>query len=314
MEFTTDLQHQLIETPTAFRAFEGQPAGLSVGSPGKDAVIDLTFEKFGEKTYLTNHYDKMPAKVLRPLYYDPELPGVPYMLLMNPSGGSLQGDRYSYFFRLGRSAHAFLTDTEATKIYKMDGNYAQRITLISLRQDAILEYISREVIAYEKSRWYQCTLFNVEGGSKFFFTEIFCPGRIAMKNEFWDFDIFASKLLIETATDKKPILYDSLLFDGRDKKTKDTIFGRKSFLLSAYWFSGSALRERDSIWNLLENTIDSGITPFTFGGVTAMPFDGGLVVKALSDELENLKKMQLDLWKLFRKTECGTGVPDLRMY
>ncbi len=304
------VERSLSDLPSEFSPFREETAGLSVGSPGKTAALDLRFERHGDKTHLVDHFDKMPSKVLRALYYDPELPGLPYVLLLNPSGGVLQGDRYSYKFQLGEHAHAFLADTEATKIYKMNGNYASRFTEISLDKDAVLEYISREVIPYARSRWYQCATFRVSKGSRFFFSEIFCPGRIAT-NEFWDFDTFASKLIVESASDQKPLLYDSLLFRGEDKQLRDILFGKSKFLLSTYWFSGIANGEKQMLRRMFG---DSETRQAIFAGVTSMPYDSGLVVKALSSDLETLKGFQLSLWRHFRKTEFGTGTPELRMY
>ena len=305
-----EVERSLSDLPSEFSPFADETAGLSVGSPGKTAALDLQFERHGDKTHLVDHYDKMPSKVLRAIYYDPELPGLPYLLLLNPSGGILQGDRYSYRFHLGEHAHAFLADTEATKIYKMDGNYASRLTEVSLGKDAVLEYISREVIPYARSRWYQCMVFRVSNGSRFFFSEIFCPGRIAAK-EFWDFDIFASKLIVESTSDQKLLLYDSLLFRSDDRQLRDILFGKWKFLLSMFWFSKSAKAEKETLRKMF-GTSETRQT--TFAGVTSMPYDSGLVVKALSSDLETLKGLQLSLWRLFRKTELGTGTPELRMY
>jgi urease accessory protein len=303
-------ERSLSDLPSEFSPFRKETAGLSVGTPGKTAALDLRFERHGDKTHLVDHYDKMPSKVLRAIYYDPELPGLPYVLLLNPSGGILQGDRYCYTFHLGERAHAFLADTEATKIYKMNGNYASRFTEASLGKDAVLEYISREVIPYARSRWYQCATFRVSEGSRFFFSEIFCPGRIAT-NESWDFDIFASKLIVESASDQKPLLYDSLLFRSDDGQLRDTLFGKWKFLLSTYWFSTNAKAEKETLRKLFENP---ETRKAIFAGVTSMPYDNGLIVKALSSDLETLKDLQLSLWRHFRKTEFGTGTPELRMY
>jgi urease accessory protein len=303
-------ESSLSDLPSEFFPFREETAGLAVGSPGKTAAIDLRFERHGDKTHLVDHYDKMPSKVLRALYYDPELPGLPYVLLLNPSGGILQGDRYSYTFQLGERAHAFLADTEATKIYKMNGNYASRFAEASLGKDAVLEYISREVIPYARSRWYQCATFRVSEGSRFFFSEIFCPGRIAT-NESWDFDVFASKLIVESASDQKPLLYDSLLFRGEDKQLQDILFGKWRFLLSTYWFSNNANAEKETLRRMCGNP---ETRQAIFAGVTSMPYDRGLIVKALSSDLETLKGLQLSLWHHFRKTEFGTGTPELRMY
>ncbi len=303
-------ERSLSDLPSEFSLFRGETAGLSVGSPGKTAFLDLKFERHGDKTHLVDHYDKMPSKVLRAIYYDPELPGLPYVLLLNPSGGVLQGDRYSYKFQLGERAHAFLADTEATKIYKMDGNYASRFTDVNLGKDAVLEYISREVIPYARSRWYQCSIFRVSNGSRFFFSEIFCPGRVAA-DEFWDFDIFASKLIVESRSDRKPVLWDSLLFRGDDRQLEDILFGKWKFLLSTYWFSQSGKAEKETLRKMFENP---ETRQAIFAGVTSMPYDSGLIVKALSSDLEMLKGLQLSLWRVFRKTEFGTGTPELRMY
>ena len=119
-----DMIQDLSGLPSAFLEYEAQQTRLAVGSPGKNAIAELTFMKSGDKTYLTDLYNVLPAKILRELYYDPYLPGLPYILFMNPTGGIVQGDRYVYKIRLEDGAEAFITDTMATKIYKMDLNYA----------------------------------------------------------------------------------------------------------------------------------------------------------------------------------------------
>jgi hypothetical protein len=40
----------------------------------------------------------------------------------------------------------------------------------------------------------------------------------------------------------------------------------------------------------------------------------GLVFKALSNDLNDLQRLQGEIWKIFRKTETGMEVPSLRMY
>ncbi len=45
-----------------------------------------------------------------------------------------------------------------------------------------------------------------------------------------------------------------------------------------------------------------------------MPYGSGVVIKALSDNLEELKTLQLKIWSVFREHETGTSVPEFRMY
>ncbi|MGH2638552.1 MAG: urease accessory protein UreD, partial [Rhabdochlamydiaceae bacterium] len=201
-------------------------------------------------------------------------------------------------------------DTEATKLYKMESNYASRRVDVFLGQNACLEMLSKETIAYKKSRWYQRTNFHVSRESRFLYSDIFCPGRIAM-GEFWELEVFASKFSIldenERGRDSLRILTDNVIFKGSDKENVDVIFGGKKFLLSAYWYSGNASEASNSIKERMQ---DGEI----YGGLSSMPDHKGIVVKALSNDLERLKELQLSIWSCFRMVEFGTKAPDLRMY
>lgn len=286
--------------PSSFQGFLNEETRLPVGSAGKEAVARLGFTQVDGKTYLSENYTQIPARVLRALYYDPELPGLPYIIFVNPTGGIVQGDRYEYIIRLGERSEAFITDSMATKIYKMDLNYATRHSEIFLDQNSRLEYLPREVIAFAGSRWHQDITIHVEDGSTMLYSEIFCPGRIASE-EFFDFTVFSSKFAIERKG--KPVLVDNLQFLKEDKANAHLLLGNRTFLLSAYWYNENAPVQKPKL--------EFGNI---FGGITSMPYQSGFVVKALSDNLDELKEFQLHLWATFRKAETGTGVPSLRIY
>jgi urease accessory protein len=299
-ETSQDLIQDLSGLPSAFSEYEAEQTRLAVGSAGKNAVAYLTFTKFGEKTHLTDLYNELPAKILRELYYDPYLPGLPYILFMNPTGGIVQGDRYVYKINLNEGAEAFITDTTATKIYKMDLNYASKHVDVYLSKNSRLEFLPRETIAFVDSRWYQRTNFHVDDGSRFLYSEIFCPGRVA-RGEFWDFDIYFSKVIIEQ--NRKLLLMDSSMFTRQDKEVLDVIFGSNKYLLKAYWYSENAVAAKKQIE-----------FKDVYGGVTEMAGKRGLTIKALSNDLNDLREIQTEIWGFFRKTEAGTEVPQLRMY
>jgi urease accessory protein len=299
-EVVKDVIQDLTGLPSAFSEYESEQTRLSVGSAGKNAVAKLTFTKFGDKTYLTDVYNEVPAKILRELYYDPYLPGLPYILFMNPTGGIVQGDRYFYEIQLREGAEAFITDTMATKVYKMDLNYASKEIDVYLGANSRLEFLPRETMVFVDSRWHQRATFHVSDGSKFLYCDIFCPGRIE-RGEFWDFEIYSSKVIIEK--DEKLVLNESTTFTREDKDSLDIIFGNNKFYLKAYWYSDNAVKAKKQID--FQNT---------FGGATEMANNQGLTIKALSNDLNELKQIQNDVWKVFRKTETGLEVPDLRMY
>jgi urease accessory protein len=295
-----DLIHDLSRLPSVFAEYEVQQTRLAVGSAGKSAIAELTFTKFGDKTCLTDLYTVLPAKILRELYYDTNLSGLPYVLFVNPTGGIVQGDRYLYKIRLKKGAEAFITDTTATKVYKMDLNYASKQIDVYLEKDSRLEFLPRETMLFADSRWHQTIIFHVKDDSKLLYSEIFCPGRIE-RGEFWEFEIYSSKVIVEK--DGKLELNESTIFTRKDKETLDIIFGDKKFYLKAYWYSDKAIQAKKKI--------DFGKV---LGGVSEMPNKKGLVVKALSNDLIDLKQMQVKIWEVFRETETGMEVPDLRMY
>ncbi len=299
-EVAEDLIQDLSGLPSSFLEYEAQQTRLAVGSAGKIAIAELTFTKSGEKTYLTDLYNVVPAKILRELYYDPYLPGLPYILFINPTGGIVQGDRYRYRIELKENAEAFITDTTATKVYKMELNYASKQVDIYLGKNSRLEYLPREIMAFVDSRWYQRVTFHVNEGAKFLYCEIFCPGRVE-RGEFWEFEIYSSKTVIEN--NGKLALNESNEFTRKDKEELDVIFCDNKYYLKAYWYSNNAIK--------MKKEIDFGEV---LGGATEMANDKGLTIKALSIDLNDLKKLQIRIWKLFRKTETGMEVPELRMY
>lgn len=295
----------LLETlealPSTFSEYAKEETPLAAGSLCKHAIQHLAFEKIGEKTHLTDNFSQFPAMVMRPIYLDEKNLGLPYILLATTSGGIVQGDRHEYKFTLFENAEAVITEAAATKIYKMVSNYASRYTDVYLSKNSRLEYVPQETIAYKRSRWYQCTTFHVQESSKFLYSEIICPGRIAHDNEFWDFDAFVSKLIIEE--NGRLILFDSAVYSKKDKPIVETLMAGNTFILNTYWFSAKANQFKDKL-------SFNGV----FGGATEMPYRKGMVIKALSKDLDILKKFQHNIWNTFRKMEVGQEVPPLRMY
>ena len=140
----------------------------------------------------------------------------------------------------------------------------------------------------------------INARAKFLYCDIFCPGRVA-RGEFWDFEIYSSKVVIEE--DKKLILDESTIVTSQDKDSLDIIFGNNKFYLKGYWYSENAVKAKKEI--------DFGKT---YGGATQMANNTGLIFKALSNDLNDLQRLQSEIWKIFRKTETGMEVPSLRRY
>ena len=61
-----------------------------------------------------------------------------YIYIMSPSGGILQGDRYRIDVKLGSNALSHFTTQGATRVYKMDKNFATQNTEYYIRKWELL--------------------------------------------------------------------------------------------------------------------------------------------------------------------------------
>ena len=138
---------------------------LAVGSPGKVGVLHLDFalrgEAGAERTELVHHYQKAPLQIMRPLYYNPLRPDMPYTYLMTTGGGILHGDRQRTDLRFGAGTSAHVTTQAHTKLYRMDAGYATALVNIEVDAGAYTEYLPDPVIPFAGTRFYQRTAATV---------------------------------------------------------------------------------------------------------------------------------------------------------
>ena len=131
---------------------------------------------------------RVPLYTQRALYLEEALSNMAYMYIISPSGGILQGDRYRMDITLRKHAFAHITTQGATRIYRMEGNYATQVVNIDVGEDCYFEYIPDQVIPYRDSRFYQEANLGVHDNATLLYSEIITPGRVA-SGEHFDYDI-----------------------------------------------------------------------------------------------------------------------------
>jgi urease accessory protein len=151
--------------------------------------------------------------VLSPLTLDD---GTSYLLLLNPTGGVLGGDRLRTEIDLGERAAVCLSTPSATRIYRTGGRTSlptdkpasdhtgQRTnestigpsseihTVLRLATGATLEYLPDHVIPHAGSNLRQTLRIEMQQGSRGIFLDAFAAGRVA-QNEHWRFRQFDSR-------------------------------------------------------------------------------------------------------------------------
>jgi urease accessory protein len=91
-----------------------------------------------------------PLRVLQSLY--PEGDGICHNVLVHPPGGLVGGDTLELAIRASGQAHGLLTTPGATRFYRSAGEPAVQQTHITLQDQARLEWLPLEAIAYNQCR------------------------------------------------------------------------------------------------------------------------------------------------------------------
>ncbi len=107
--------------------------------------LDLDYTRDGERTIALDRHEG-PLRVLQRLY--PEGDAICHHVLVHPPGGIAGGDVLQMNARLARGTHALITTPGATRFYKSAGAQAEQRLLAQVADDARLEWLPLETIAY----------------------------------------------------------------------------------------------------------------------------------------------------------------------
>ena len=206
------------DLPKEFLSYEQKVKQLGVGETGKIGEIRIALERDPQtkKTVVKDLFSKVPLQVQKILYIEDSLPQMAYVYMMSPSGGILQGDRLKIDISLKNNAQAHVTTQAATKIYRMNRNYATQMVNVFVGDGCYLELVPDQLIPYRNSRFYQRVNMQVHHNATAIYSEIITPGRVT-SGEHFQYDICCLKT---TATDQNSRLrfVDTLLLEPKRQK------------------------------------------------------------------------------------------------
>jgi len=109
------------------------------------AQLDIAYRLEQQRT-VARHQHTGPLRVLQSLY--PEGDGICHNVLVHPPGGLVGGDTLDMTIAASGAAHGLITTPGATRFYRSLGEPAIQRTRITLRDQARLEWLPLEAIAY----------------------------------------------------------------------------------------------------------------------------------------------------------------------
>ncbi|HJR49093.1 MAG TPA: urease accessory protein UreD [Nitrososphaeraceae archaeon] len=286
------------DIPPEVLAYDSVLSQLGVGKAGKVGALVLKMEHDPgrQKTVAKEQYSKVPLYTQRVLYLEESLPSMAYMYIMSPSGGILQGDRYRMDITLKNDAFFHLTTQGATRLYRMDKNYATQLVNITVGEGCYFEYIPDQIIPYRNSRFYQNVTLNTHDNSTMVYSEILVPGRVG-SGESFEYDICYLKTSAKNQNGDLRFI-DIALLEPKKRSIKN--FG----VLEGFDVVGTVyiLTEKKYIRELSDQTnsmIES--IPKIYGGATILPNNSGVMVRLLGPFASDVRNLIYEIVRISRR-------------
>jgi urease accessory protein len=294
----TELEHYTPKVvPPEVLAYGSSLAQLGVGKAGKLGALVLRLEedKSTGKTSVKEQYSRVPLFAQRALYLEEALSNMAYMYIISPSGGILQGDRYRMDITLRKHAFAHITTQGATRIYRMEKNYATQIVNIDVGEGCYFEYIPDQVIPYRDSRFYQEANLRVHDNATLLYSEIITPGRVA-SGEHFDYAICYMKAIAKDQNDGLKFTDVAML---EPKKRDMNVFGvladhevvGNMYILTKNNVQEINMRVNESLQSI----------PKVYGGATILPNNSGVGIRMLGNTASDLRYAIYEVVRIIRK-------------
>ena len=292
--------------PREVRRYAAVPDTLAVGQAGKVGLLELAFERRGERTELTGHFQKAPLQVMRPLYYDPARPDLPITQVMSTGGGILQGDRLRIDLRCGAGASLHLTTQTATKVHRMEFDYATQQVAVDAGPDSYVEYLPDPTIPYAGSRFHQHTVVTAAPTATVLAGETLYAGRLA-RGERHGYDVLASDFELRRPDGGLVALDTMRLVPGTPGVTGPAVLAGHDIVSTFY--AVTPLAPAAAVADTLHRALAGSGTLF---GVSVLPQECGAWVRLLGSDPGAVNAALRAAWDAVRGLLIGVPAPVMR--
>ena len=285
------------DIPPEVVAYGSSLAQLGVGKAGKIGALVLRLEQDSStgKTSVKEQYSRVPLYTQRALYLEESLSNMAYMYVISPSGGILQGDRYRMDITLRNHAFAHITTQGATRIYRMENNYATQIINIDVGERCYFEYIPDQVIPYRDSRFYQEANLRIHDNATLLYSEIITPGRVA-SGEYFDYDICYMKAIAKDQSNGPKFIDVAML---EPKKRDMRVFG----VLANYDVVGNMYIITKKSISEINNTVNGSLQSMieVHAGGTILPNKSGIGIRILGKTASDVRQAIYEVIRIVRR-------------
>jgi urease accessory protein len=284
--------------------FQDEPQQMRSGAIGKNGFLRLGFERRGARTELTTIVRRTPLLAQQALYYDEAMPDLPCVMMIATSGGVLQGDRSAIEIAVADDARAHVTTQSATKIQRMDANFAAQTLDIVLGERAYLEFLPEPTIPYRNSRYIARTRLVAPASATLLHAEILQAGRVHhAAGERFAFDVFSSTIAAHRP-DGAPLFVEKFVVEpARRGVTNLAVMGVHEVFANVVLLAPKEVSQR--VFDATSAAVDASLQ--CAAGASRLPHEAGLVYKVVGMERETVQARVRAFWDTVRK--AATGCP-----
>jgi urease accessory protein len=254
----------------------------------------------------------LPLQALEPMDLDGD--GVATLLLLNPTGGILAGDRLETDISLGPGSRVCLSTPSATRVYRSPGPPAVQRVTIGVGRGATFEWMPDHLIPSPGARLRQTTEIVLAPDATLLHLDAWATGRLA-REEAWGFDLLDTSLLVRDEIG--PLLRERCILSGG--AGWDGLGGTEGF---GYVATFAAIRAAGTgkwggdgqAWDELARALHDDLAlagPECRAGVTRLG-RGGVLTRLLCPGAPALAACVEALWTRCRRELLGLGPLRLR--
>jgi urease accessory protein len=296
-----------VSIPSEFNQYDLEVPTLNIGNAGKVGLLTLVLENREGKTTLVENYHKVPLQVQKALYIDENMPHMPFVYIMSPSGGILQGDRLRIDIHGHKNTAFHITTQAATKIYRMEKNYATQILNITLDKGSYAEFLPDMIIPYRDSRFYQEVNLKIHEDATCLYSEILLPGRVTYGESFL-YEMFYSRFKATDLSGSFRCL-DNMVFSPKTSNPRSCgILGNWEIVANIYLLTKKV--ESKMLNAEIEGSLQKADNIYIAS--TVLPHSDGIIIRILGRKSIDVERVCKQIWNLIRMKLYGKPAPNLR--
>ncbi|WP_158236015.1 urease accessory protein UreD [Hydrogenovibrio sp. SC-1] len=272
------------------------------GQKGWQGFLSFSFVEVNGKSVIKDRKHFGPLVLQRPYYQEKDRPSV---LVLHPPGGVVGGDSLELNATFQPQSKGSIGTPAATKFYRSDGRLATQRQTVTLTENVEVEWLPQETLFFNQSRVNNSLKFILsKANNKLIAWDIVGLGRPASGEGFEQGELQQS---LELWIEDKLIFVDRLKIAPQNNVLTSACALAGNSLFATALFYQNELGEQKKLLADLQ-AIDWPLPV----GVTQM--DSLVVMRVLASELDEIKQVLFDAWKIARPAILNVPVVKPRIW